>query len=356
MPDITLNDVSNFILKNLNLKVLNKELFVLLGPTGTGKTTLLNVIAGLIEFEGSVLFDEVLMNPVPSSHRRIGYLFQETNLFPHLDVTSNVAFGLRMGNMAAPVIEAKVNKFLQLMKISHLANRYPKYLSGGEKQRVAIARALVVSPNILLLDEPLKNLDFMTAKYLKTEICRICRKQKITTIFVTHNQEEARDIADKIAIILNGVIEQTGTFEEIFFNPQNEKVLEFVGKPNLLHCQSSRILGHGLLEINCNGLPIIVANQEKQIKKIAIFPKDIHVSRDDPCLCKKTEKAKGVEINRFVGIISDILPLGAMIRLKVNKKGNILETEIPDEVFRNLELAIGDRVCLTMDLKSILVC
>ena len=171
MTTVELRHISNkYILRDVNLTVHDGELLVLLGPTGAGKTTLLNVIAGITDYEGSVLFDGESVDDIPASERRVGYVFQDLALFPHLDVFSNVAYGLKVQKKTKGEIEGKINELLKLMKIEHLRHRYPRDLSGGEKQRVALARALALSPlNALLLDEPFNNLDRCTRRYLRVE-------------------------------------------------------------------------------------------------------------------------------------------------------------------------------------------
>ncbi|GAG95829.1 unnamed protein product, partial [marine sediment metagenome] len=180
---------------------------------------LLNVIAGLIDYEGSVFFDNKPVDKLPANKRRIGYLFQELNLFPHFDVAANIAYGLRVQKQSQDEIRARVEELLQIMKIKHLSSRYPKELSGGEKQRVALARALANSPHILLLDEPMNSLDYRTSKHLRTEFKILQKKLGITTLYVTHNFYEAEEMAQRIAVLDRGRIEQIGLPKEIFFHP-----------------------------------------------------------------------------------------------------------------------------------------
>ena len=216
MPSIRLKNIKNFIYHDVNLEISDKEFLVLWGPTGAGKTTLLNVIAGLIEYEGSVLFDGVPANGLPVYQRKVGYLFQNLILFPHLDVKANIAYSLTVRGRPKKEVELKVGKLLKLMKIEHLAERFPKDLSGGEKQRVALARAIAPSPEILLLDEPLNNLDSHTTKYLRMEIRQLQRELGITTVYVTHCFEEAFALADRVAVLNNGKIVRVDSPENIF--------------------------------------------------------------------------------------------------------------------------------------------
>lgn len=207
MSSIKLENISKYVYKYVNLEIFDKELLVLLGPNGAGKSTLLNVIAGLIDYEGSVFFDNKPVDRLPANKRRIGYLFQELNLFPHFDVVANVAYGLKVQKRPQNEINAKVEELLQIMKIKHLSSRYPKELSGGEKQRVALARALANSPHILLLDEPMNSLDYRTSKHLRTEFKILQKKLGITTLYVTHNFYEAEEMAERIAVLDKGRVE-----------------------------------------------------------------------------------------------------------------------------------------------------
>ncbi|MBZ4688134.1 MAG: transporter ATP-binding protein [Clostridiales bacterium] len=224
MPFIKLKNVSNYICRNVNLQVFDRELLVLFGPNGAGKTTLLNIIAGLVEYNGEVYFDSTCVDEIPASERGVGYVFQNLILFPHLNVASNIAFGLRARKEPPDRIKARINELLEMMKIKHLVSRYPKNLSGGEKQRVALARALASSPKILLLDEPLSSLDFQTAQNLRVELKQLQKKLGITTVYVCHNMKEAEEMADRIAVIKEGRIEEIGT--EIKWGNKSETLLQ----------------------------------------------------------------------------------------------------------------------------------
>ena len=215
MPNIRLKNVNNFICRDINLKIAEGEFLVLWGQTGAGKTTLLNIIAGLVEYKGSVFFDDIPADEVPVSQRRMGYLFQQLALFPHLDVRSNVAYGLNIQKKPKKEVEIKVAEQLGLMEIRHLAHRYPRDLSGGEKQRVALARAIISSPEIMLLDEPLNSLDFDTARRLRAKIRQLHRKLGITTVYVTHCFEEAFALADRVVVLNNGRIVRIDSAENI---------------------------------------------------------------------------------------------------------------------------------------------
>lgn len=215
MTAIELRNIENYACRGVNLKVLSGELLVLLGPNGAGKTTLLNIIAGLIGYKGSVLFDGRPIDELPTRERKVGYLFQDLVLFPHLDVSSNIAYGLRARRWPNEKIELRVKELLRLLKIEHLATAYPWHLSGGEKQKVALSRALATYPRILLLDEPLSSLDWQTSRYLRSELKGIQRQLGITTLYVTHDLTEAKEVADRMAVIHEGCIQQIGRLEDL---------------------------------------------------------------------------------------------------------------------------------------------
>ncbi|MDZ5252152.1 ABC transporter ATP-binding protein [Clostridium sp. LIBA-8841] len=228
-------DKKNNILENLNLKVKKGELVSLLGPSGCGKTTTLRVVAGFIEpTAGKFLLGDEDYTNIPVHNRNFGLVFQSYALFPHLTVEENVAFGLKMKKMNKEEIKTKVDEILKVVDMSHLAKRYPKELSGGQRQRVAIARALVIEPSLLLLDEPLSNLDAKLRLKMRVEIRKLQQKLGITTLFVTHDQEECFSISDRVAVLNKGVIEQFDTPENIYSNPATEFVARFVGFENFI--------------------------------------------------------------------------------------------------------------------------
>lgn len=223
------------ILKDLNLSIEKGELVSLLGPSGCGKTTTLRVIAGLIEpNDGEFVVDSQNLTKVPVHKREFGMVFQSYALFPHLTIKENVAFGLKLRKEKKQTIEKKVSDILAITGLEELGNRYPKQLSGGQRQRVALARALVIEPKLLLLDEPLSNLDAKLRLQMRIEIKRIQSQLGITSVFVTHDQEECFSISDKVAVMNKGVIEQFDTPEEIYKNPKTEFVARFIGFENFL--------------------------------------------------------------------------------------------------------------------------
>ena len=223
----------NYILQGLNLDIEKGELVSLLGPSGCGKTTTLRVVAGFIDpQEGNFILDGEDMTKVPVHKRNFGLVFQSYALFPHLTVKENIAFGLKLRKMDKAQMEAKINEVVEVCDLEGLTDRLPKQLSGGQRQRVALARALVIEPKLLLLDEPLSNLDAKLRIQMRVEIKRLQKKLGITTIFVTHDQEECFSISDKVAVMNNGVIEQYDTPENIYSRPKTEFVARFIGFEN----------------------------------------------------------------------------------------------------------------------------
>ena len=224
-------------LNGVSLDIHEGEFFTLLGPSGCGKTTLLRMIAGFNSIEGGdFFFGEKRINDVPAHKRDIGMVFQNYAIFPHLTVKENVAYGLKARKTPKKDIETRVAEALELVQISHLADRKPNELSGGQQQRVALARAFVIEPSVLLMDEPLSNLDAKLRVQMRTVIKKLQRRLGITTIYVTHDQEEALAISDRIAVMKDGNIMQIGTPGEIYAKPQNPFVAGFIGVSNFLDC------------------------------------------------------------------------------------------------------------------------
>ena len=223
------------VLKGINLDIYENEFVTLLGPSGCGKTTLLRILGGFLDAnEGAIIFDGQDIAKVPPHKRELNTVFQKYALFPHMSVYQNIAFGLKIRKMSKDVIEQKVMKMLKLIGLEGYEDKNVTLLSGGQQQRVAIARALVNEPKVLLLDEPLGALDLKLRKEMQYELKRIQQEVGITFIYVTHDQEEALTMSDKIVVMKDGEIQQVGTPEEVYNEPQNRYVASFIGESNII--------------------------------------------------------------------------------------------------------------------------
>ena len=222
----------------VTLKIKKGEFFTLLGPSGCGKTTLLRMIAGFNSIEGGkILFDELDISKIPAHKRDIGMVFQNYAIFPHLSTYENVEYGLKARKIPAAQRKDRVMKALEFVQIGHLKDRMPHELSGGQQQRVALARAIVIEPKILLMDEPLSNLDAKLRVQMRSTIKKLQTKLGITTIYVTHDQEEALAISDRIAVMDKGKVKQLGRPDEIYRFPENKFVSDFIGTSNFLEAE-----------------------------------------------------------------------------------------------------------------------
>ncbi len=344
MPRIELRNISRYVVENLSLTIEDGEVLALVGPNGSGKTTVLNVIAGLTEYKGEVRFDEKRMDRVPAHRRRVGYLFQDLALFPHLTVAGNIAYGLKAQGYDGAVIRGRVSELSKALHIERLMERYPQNLSGGEKQRVAIARAIAPFQKILLLDEPTASLDARTARYLRAELRSLLKKLGMTAVFVIHDLLGAEEVADRIAVIHKGRIEQVDRPEEIFYNPRTSVVHDFIGTPNILTCERSRILSSGLIEIACGDLRIVMPYEGDSIGKIAIPPHDIYVSNTKP---------PGPAVNRYTGEVLDIVLLGSIARVKISVGGKELLAEMPADALDEMSLHAGQQVYVIIKLRRL---
>lgn len=224
---------------DVSLEIRPGEFFTLLGPSGCGKTTLLRAIAGFNQPDGGeIRFSGKVINRIPAHKRDIGMVFQNYAIFPHMTVRENVAYGLKARNYPKNKIDGKVEEALEMVQIAPLRDRKPSELSGGQQQRVALARAFIIEPGVLLMDEPLSNLDAKLRVQMRATIKKLQRRLGITTIYVTHDQEEALAISDRIAVMRDGKIMQLGTPEEIYKHPKNRFVCGFIGVSNFIDCEA----------------------------------------------------------------------------------------------------------------------
>lgn len=235
---------NNTIISDLSLDIKEGEFFTLLGPSGCGKTTLLRMIAGFNSIEGGdFYFNDKRINDMDPAKRNIGMVFQNYAIFPNLTVEKNVSFGLKNRKLPEAEIKEKTDKFLKLMQIDEYRDRMPDRLSGGQQQRVALARALAITPDVLLMDEPLSNLDAKLRVEMRTVIKNIQHSVGITTVYVTHDQEEAMAVSDRIAVMNGGDIQHIGTPKDIYQRPSNLFVATFIGRTNVLNCELKAVEG-----------------------------------------------------------------------------------------------------------------
>ena len=241
LKNITKSFDGETVLDDISLDIYDNEFLTLLGPSGCGKTTTLRLIGGFeTPDKGDIIFMGENINDVPPYKRNVNTVFQRYGLFPHLSVFDNVAFGLRNRKLPKDEIERKVNSILKVVKIDHLKDRMPANLSGGQQQRVALARAIVIEPEVLLMDEPLSNLDAKLRVEMRNAIKRIQQQFGITTVYVTHDQEEALAVSDRIAVMDGGVIQQIDTPQRVYQRPANRFVSNFIGLSNFLNATVSR--------------------------------------------------------------------------------------------------------------------
>ena len=291
------------VVDEVTLTVEQGELVALLGPSGCGKTTTLRMIAGFVEAtSGRVLIGDRDVTDLPPYRRNTGMVFQGYALFPHMTVFGNVAFGLEMRKAGEAEIQARVRRALELVRLGHLAERYPRQLSGGQQQRVALARALVIEPEVFLLDEPLSNLDAKLRHEVRVEIRQLQRELGLTTVFVTHDQEEALTLADRLVVMSQGMIQQIGTPTELYERPTNAFVADFIGKSNFL---KGRLLGAGRF-VTEGGLEIKVAGSGPPASLLAIRPEKIALGA----------AAMGLD-NRMRGTVDLVTYLGSFTEYRV---------------------------------------
>ncbi len=323
-------------LTDISLEIPNGKLVALLGPSGSGKTTLLRVIAGLESAdEGEILFDGKDLTDVHVGNREVGFVFQHYALFKHMTVFENIAFGLkvkrRKDRLSSSAIKERVNELLNLVKLEGFAGRYPSQLSGGQRQRVALARALAVQPRILLLDEPFGALDAKVRKELRRWLRKLHDEVHITSIFVTHDQEEALDVADQIIVMNQGKVEQLGTPDEVYDHPVSPFVYDFLGNVNLFHGR----LNHGRFAL---GSAEIEAPEHLHVKETEA----VGYVRPHQLAIEKVKKNNDV-IAAKVTYTHAVGPV-VYVEMKMVDTKEFVEAEISKEESRELKLQIGEEV------------
>lgn len=346
----------NVVIPNLNLDIENGEFFTLLGPSGCGKTTFLRMIAGFNSIEGGeISFEDKVINDIPAHKRNIGMVFQNYAIFPHLTVKQNVEYGLKLRKPSKSEMEEKVSDILKVVQIEQFKDRLPERLSGGQQQRVALARAIVIHPSVLLMDEPLSNLDAKLRIEMRSAIREVQKEVGITTVYVTHDQEEALAISDRIAVMKDGVVQHVGTPKEIYTRPRNIFVATFIGHSNLYK---------GTIEIKDNatfvkfekGYTVKMDNLKSEVKNgqkviIAVRPEEFIISHKGLLTKVKTatflgrytnyeiifdnnellEGQASIELSQDIGTADRIYNEGDSLFLEVNPKKINVFTEDGEE-------------------------
>ncbi|MBF0477875.1 MAG: sulfate ABC transporter ATP-binding protein [Candidatus Omnitrophica bacterium] len=326
-------------LENLSLKVESGELLALLGPSGSGKTTLLRIVAGLDAVDkGQVLFGDQDAQNQKARERGVGFVFQHYALFRNMTVFDNIAFGLKVQprhlRPSKVQIREKVMELLNLVQLEWLADRYPWQLSGGQRQRIALARALAVRPKVLLLDEPFGSLDAQVRKELRLWLRRFHDEFHITTLFVTHDQEEALEVADRIVVMNKGRIEQIGTPEEVYHNPANPFVLSFLGNVNLFHCRLAE--GKAFIGDTALDVPGLSVDHPKTAK-LYVRPNQFKISRGP---------GKGDALKAVVEYVN---PAGTVVKVNLKtENGERIYVEISQDEFNQLRLIKSQQVYVSL--------
>ncbi|MGE5257397.1 MAG: ABC transporter ATP-binding protein [Hyphomicrobiales bacterium] len=313
---------------DVSLNVEEGDFFTLLGPSGCGKTTLLRTIAGFCTPEaGEIRFGDRVVNSIPPHRRETGMVFQNYALFPHLSVYDNVAYGLRARNVPRTQTSARVAEILKSVQLEGLEHRPPSQLSGGQQQRVALARALVISPQILLMDEPLSNLDAKLRVSMREEIRRLQKRMGITTIYVTHDQEEAMAVSDRIAIVSRGRIEQVGTPAEVYFRPVSRFAAEFMGGSNILEFN---VVAYdeqaGVITAEAGGQNIRLKGDKPSGRSVTVSVR--------PEWIRVVAARESKDQNVLAGTIVSSTFLGSMVRYRVSGPGGqvvTIEAHHPEE-------------------------
>ena len=327
----------DYVIKDFSLDIYEGEFLTLLGPSGCGKTTVLRMISGLETVTtGKVYIDSVDVTNLDATKREVNTIFQNLALFPKMTVTENISFGLKMKKMPENEINKKVRDVIKLVKLNGLEDRYPGELSGGQQQRVAIARGIVMNPKVLLLDESLCSLDLKLKKSMQVELKKIQKKSGITFIYVTHDQDEALTMSDRIIIIENGVIKQDGSPQEIYQQPNMAFVADFIGESNILNgIITSKKSGECTVKIN-NGIKVSInAVQKDKVGdkvKVMIRPENIALSLNP--------YKEG-----YTGVVKEIVYDGSVSKLVVEAE----ETELKVNVDGDMSLKEGQTVYIKFE-------
>jgi len=324
---INLSFGKTHVLKGIDLHIDPGELFAFLGPSGCGKTTLLRLLAGFESAQtGKVIIGDEEVSYLSPWQRNLGMVFQSYALWPHMTIRKNVAFGLEERHVPRDQIKERTNRALELVGLLDLADRRPSQLSGGQQQRVALARTIVIEPQVLLLDEPLSNLDAKLRIQMRQELLDLQRKLSITTIFVTHDQEEANTIADRIALMKDGIIQQVGSPVELYDQPVNRFVADFLGTANFFDGRLKKS-GQEWTFLSDNNLSIPVKNNDSNLKldscSLVFRPQNIKIS-------SAREQVQDQDI-QFEGTVRSKEFLGSTIRYRLVIQGKEVFVDVPHQ-------------------------
>ena len=360
VPDIELKAVTKRFgkveaVKNLNLAVERGELVSFLGPSGCGKTTTLRMIAGFeIPTKGRIIIQGADVTDIPPNKRNTGMVFQSYALFPHMNVFKNLAYGLKNHKVPKGEIETRVTEALEMLELTGLEERYPRQLSGGQQQRVALARVLVIQPKIMLFDEPLSNLDAKLRLQMRIEIRNLQKKVGITSIFVTHDQEEALTIADRVVVMHNGGIEQVGTPSEIYDAPQTRFMADFIGISNIF--EATVVSGKEQFPLcvsTSRGLQINIGDvgsvSPAETMQIAIRPENMTI-----CPGSERSDVNNGMLNGARAVVENALQMGPIIQYNV--RFDTGDKAIVHSQYRLTDLVFnqGDNVWIQWPIESCL--
>ena len=349
-PIIELRGVTKYFgntcaLYNVNLEIANGEFLTLLGPSGCGKTTILRILSGFERpSKGELLLNGESIGDTPPEKRQVNTVFQNYALFPHMTVWDNVAFGLRMQRRPKTEINQRVAEVLRRVHLDAMADRMPRQLSGGQQQRVAIARAIINNPLVLLLDEPFSALDFKLRKQMQFEIKHLQRQLGITFVFVTHDQEEAFAMSDRVVVMNDGAIKQVGTSQQIYEEPENLFVAKFVGEINVLEGKIKSVRPDGTYTADVEGVEFTLRTRREyepgDSVKVLLRPEDLKVY---------LEQEKALEPPFFLGKIVETVYKGATvdILLTLDNGATLQAAEFFNEDDAEISYRPGDRVAVT---------